>query len=258
MQYSTDNYIEKTFNLDKDIDTMLPDNSVPTYNKIFTPKPKKTIEYNKISEGNGKFYIVYQDELTPLQERTLNYEHMQMIIQIFIELRNALGYSSIKPHKFDMINLVNGINTFQIEYSRKYGILFSYGFKIIRADPLFIHKNKRTLNELITERRDEFVECKLPKIPTNEDVIENKEKIQQYKNDPLHKRRFGISTNKQPPRLHFTQMSYNPLPQRVKRRIPSEDINNFCYTTKPKIYGNKQVKRKGTSRKNVVIHDPSF
>jgi hypothetical protein len=252
-----------TWDIEKELDAMLPNNCATKYTKPFITKPKKTITYNKISEGNGNVYTVYEDDLTPAQERSLSYDHMLVIIQIFIELRNALGYSSIKPHKFDMMNLVNGINTFQVEYSKKYGILFTYGFKIIKADPLFLDKNKRTLNELIQERKHEFAECKLPKIPTDEDVKKNKEQIEKIKNDPFLNKRFGISHNQKTPTskpLHNNTpiFSYNPLPQRAKRYMSHMDVDGFCCVNNPKIYGNQQVRRRNNKRKQTIINEPPF
>jgi hypothetical protein len=242
MLHPTTAYMNDISELDRELETMLPDNSVTTYTK-----PKETITFDKISEGNGKFYTIDADDITPKQTSSMKYDHLQMIIQIFIELRNALGYSSIKPHKFYITNLVNGINTFQIEYSKKYGILFSYGFKVIKANPLYPESNKRTLNQLIEERKREFAECKLPNIPTPEDVKHNKERIKNIKNDPFLKKRFGVPYNEQTyftnPLSDMTTLLYNPMPQRGKRCIHPKDTEEFSCATKPKIYGNRQIIR---------------
>lgn len=110
--------------------------------------------YENISEGNGIPYRIKLNNMSHLQRQTMMYKNMQIIIQIFIELRNALGYTSIPPHYFTMVELKNAIHIFQIEYARKYGVKFAYGYKVLKADKYVSCNNARDFSILSNERQE--------------------------------------------------------------------------------------------------------
>jgi hypothetical protein len=143
----------------------------------YLPKINSTSEiatYTTISEGNGIPYRVYLSDINSIQKNSMSYAPMQTMIQIFIELRNALGFKSHPPHMFVMDELKNAINILQIEYARKYGIKYSYGYRIIIADPFFEEENIRDYTTLVKERKQELGDATLI---INEDTIDLEDEL---------------------------------------------------------------------------------
>lgn len=134
-----------------------PNINIPNHTYLPKLNDAKDIQiYDVISEGNGKPYTTHIDNINLTQEQCLKYQHNQILIQIFIELRNALGFTSYLPHCYRMDELKHAIHIFQIEYAMKYGIKFNYGYKIIKANPLFSSENARDYTELVKERNTEL------------------------------------------------------------------------------------------------------
>lgn len=243
-------------------------------------KPMRKHEIKEISIGNGKCYYVDADKTSTIEKNKLAYGHIQILIQIFIELRNALGYTSKPPHTFGPIVLAEAIKTLQIEYAKVYGILFNYGYKIIKANPLQPYSNFRPLNILKEERLHASKDDSLPPLPpirppppppsyssintSNTTLIKVKPASVGSMDDItdggdggnnslkldlsyLNKKRFGAGCLKN---------SYTPLPQRNQRpkreRFVSEDAKPV--TSAPRIYGNQQVRRRKKTR-IPIIHD---
>jgi hypothetical protein len=261
---------EDELNLDEiDVEDLLKEHTTMTVDKTF-----KKFECKEISIGNGQYYYI-DDRSSNIEKNKLAYNHMKTLIQIFIELRNALGYTSKPPHLFGPIELAEVIKTLQIEYAKVYGILFSYGYQILKADPLIPQNNFRPLNTLTGERikasnEDTVISAPLtirlpspPPITSTHELPPPYESIQSTGkniNDGgddtglnlsyLNKRRFGMGC---------LANNYTPLPQRPQRerkRFASEDA--LPVTSAPRIYGNQQIrKRKGKCR-IPIIHEPEY
>lgn len=124
-------------------------------NKLDSTQPS-IIVYDLISEGNGVPYKVASNEITMSQKTCMKFAPVRQLIQLFIELRNSLGFKSHPPHNFNMTELIEAINLFQEEYSKKYGLKFCYGFNIIKADHINIKNNVTKPHDLIKQRKYEL------------------------------------------------------------------------------------------------------
>lgn len=265
---------------DEDLDDInLDDIDIEDLLQEHTPKPIKKVEYKEISIGNGRNYYIDENNTTAIEKKHLTYPHVHVLIQIFIELRNALGYTSKPPHKFNIVQLAEVIKTLQIEYAKVYGILFCYGYKIIKADQTNPENNCRPFNILKDERLRASLsdtEIKLPPYPklnipppsytpiqTNHIQVKpagdsntcdisdggDNNKAPQLDLSYLNKRRFGVGALKN---------NYTPLPQRTQRpkrdRYVSDDAKPV--TSPPRIFGNQQVRRRKKTRIPVIQDAP--
>lgn len=224
--------------------------------------------YPDISVGNGKYYQINLKKTDPKDAKNLGYPYTQKLIQVFIELRDSLGYTSKPPHTFRFADISEAIKTLQVEYAKEYNILFSYGYNIIKADALNPNNNFRSIIDLFKERDKAYgIKTKpvtnIPK-PTlslkrnlstlKEPENENKEnKVDKNKLDLsfLNKRRFGTSA---------LNDIYTPKPQREPRKrdrlfVP-EDAKQV--TESSRIYGNSQIRRRKRGPRVPIIADPDY
>lgn len=224
--------------------------------------------YPDISIGDGKHYQIDLDKTDPKDAKHLSYPYTQKLIQIFIELRDSLGYTSNPPHTYSFSDISEAIKTLQIEYAKEYNILFSYGYKIIKADVLNQNNNYRTVIVLFKERDKAYGIKKKPvtNIPipvkptlvlkTNSPISApsiNKKTEDKNKLDLSHLngRRFGAGT---------LNSIYTPKPQREPRKrdrlfVP-EDAKPVIEASR--IYGNSQVTRRRKSPRIPIIVDPEY
>lgn len=220
---------------------------------------KKILQFENISVGNGKYYEIDSAKINSFTQQRLNYDSIQQFIQIFIELRNALGYTSQDPHNYSIIEITEAIKTLQIEYAKEYNILFTYGYKIIKADPLNESNNFRKIHILYKERKKEYAPYMKPIIPisiqrqitnnnstdtnNNEDNKLTNEKFvhEQIKNtnidDKLNNKRFNETS---------LSNIYTPQPNNKLNLLNNTDLQKYApeVSSMSRIYGNRHVKRR--------------
>jgi len=243
--------------------------------------------YDDIIIGNGDSYIINKCDITPVQLAQMKYPAYRKIIQIFIELRNSMGYTSDPPHKYDMNDLNNAIILLQKEYIEKYKFRFGYDYNVFKVTPDKAHA--KTFNELHNERKSNIGFANVipainfplppdyypqspppppppPPPPYYTNPAASRIPIAQISKstEPFLQQRFG-------PKSAAEQLSYNPLPQRQKEQrdkrksrheyIELDDLKNLEdieVTSMSRLYSNREVQRRKKKKIIPYIHNCPF
>lgn len=109
------------------------DNNDQTNNQIKLDEPYRDENpdyyvYQDIKMGDGTFYQIKKGSVNYDVVNRMNQTAYRKMVQIFIELRNALNYTSKEPHMFKMIELMDGVNYLQQDYYDRFKFHFGYTF----------------------------------------------------------------------------------------------------------------------------------
>lgn len=212
----------------------------------FVPDPSKYEIYYDINIGNNQPYIIEKTKLTHMQKTNMEYKAIRQLIQIFIELRNSLGYTSLPPHSFNICQLNQGVLLLQKEYVERYLFQFGYDYNLFQIDLNKPYISK-SFNQLHNERNKYFSSVEpiinFPSPPPCPQTIDE--------SGPCF-------TNK---------LDYTPLPQRKSRgrirattdmEYPKCKESNLVVHKMSRIYGNKYVNRKKKKNNFKRIFDTPF
>jgi hypothetical protein len=175
------------------------------------------------------------------------------ILQVFIEIRNCLGYTSNDLHLFSTMELIKGLEILQTEYISKFKFSFGYdGRYFIAESPkvknfnALYNERKYNVGGFLAVKKNEYVSGSGVDFYTNETIPDPPKPDlpkQEWQN-----RRFGSGVNslsnlysmnweQQPQRERFSNRNNKTADETTSLIPKSFDLDNTKH--KPVIYTNK-------------------
>ena len=196
-------------------DTELTVESITKYMKTSQYDPTEYYIFDDISLGNGMPYVI-KKTIPKECIKDMFLPHYRRIIQIFIEIRDSLGYTSKDPHLFSTLELIEGLNILQNEYNKKYQFPFGYDKRFFKTTrPIVktfstLYMERKTHIGAFTSRKKQKYDDDIYKFYTNETMPDPPKQEWQ-------KQQFGLGVASTAPNYNLStpiQHSWTALPQR--------------------------------------------